>query len=415
MQIETALITAPSHADQSIFGRPLLERLLISCERAGIKRVIIAACGEPRTKIEQSLGRFRGAANLTVVDSFGEMLAGPDLPDLLTPAIALRGNLVFSKSYLARIVADYGAAAPAAAVRNISADSGRAGTIAIGPLQALVDGDWTRFAPRLPAPDALLPFALDSRPGDPEEAQWRLARSIREETAGKDAPLARLVDRRVSWRISYRLARTRLLPNHVTVVNTLLGFFSAWLFSLPGYWARLAGSLMFVVVTTLDGVDGEMARLKLRETQFGRALDIGTDAVVNFAVLCGLFVGCSRAAHSAAYLYLLALFAGGYALCGLASYRAYNVEGPEAERWFRRVDRYTSRDFAYALVIFALFNWLWFAAWGAAIGAYMVAFLLTWLRPRPQPSAAGSREIAAPPRTASGRAQSYPDAERPRR
>jgi phosphatidylglycerophosphate synthase len=89
-----------------------------------------------------------------------------------------------------------------------------------------------------------------------------VARSIRDETKAKDAPLARWVDRRLSWRLSYCLARTALKPNHVTIVNTLLGFLSGYLFTM-GYSARVAGALLFLLVVTLDGGDGEVARLKM--------------------------------------------------------------------------------------------------------------------------------------------------------
>ena len=39
--------------------------------------------------------------------------------------------------------------------------------------------------------------------------------------------------------------------------------------------------MLFLLVTTLDGVDGELARQKMQETDFGAALDLITDAIVN--------------------------------------------------------------------------------------------------------------------------------------
>jgi hypothetical protein len=75
---------------------------------------------------------------------------------------------------------------------------------------------------------------VNGRPDDPAHADYLLARSVRDETKAKDAPLARWLDRRLSWRLSYWLARTPLKPNHVTIVNTLLGFLSRFLVTL-GY------------------------------------------------------------------------------------------------------------------------------------------------------------------------------------
>jgi len=101
--------------------------------------------------------------------------------------------------------------------------------------------------------------------------------------------------------LSYCLARTALKPNHLTIVNTLLGFLSGYLFTL-GYSARLAGAALFLLVTTLDGVDGEVARLKMKETEFGAPLDLVTNAIVKMVVVLGVILGCYRAGGSRAYL-----------------------------------------------------------------------------------------------------------------
>jgi CDP-L-myo-inositol myo-inositolphosphotransferase len=129
-----------------------------------------------------------------------------------------------------------------------------------------------------------------------------LARSIRaERKAAKDAPMARWIDRQLSWRLSYYLARTPLKPNHVTIVNTLIGFLSAYLFTM-GYSAQVVGALLFLLVITLDGVDGEVARLKMKETEFGAPLDLVTNAIVKMVVVLGVILGCYRAGGSRAYL-----------------------------------------------------------------------------------------------------------------
>ena len=168
-----------------------------------------------------------------------------------------------------------------------------------------------------PAP-SLLPFALNGRPEDREEAELRLARSIREDSAHKDAPMARWVDRRVSWRISYWLAaHTRVTPNMVTVANTIFGLSCAWMFSIPNYWVRLFAAIFFLISITLDGVDGELARLKMVESDFGGTLDVVTDNIVHAAVFVGLLVGCYRVEHSHAYLYLIPILLGGFTMCAI--------------------------------------------------------------------------------------------------
>jgi phosphatidylglycerophosphate synthase len=357
----------------------LLERLMLNCERAGVKRFLIEVPAERRDEILSALGRFKGGANVTLVESF-DRAVGPDglKPD--DTAIALSGNLVLAKSHIAKILADHDAAS-ASVIRTHSTDHDRGGEIAVGPIGEILKHGGLGNQIR-PDASALLPFALNGRPEDREEAELRLARNLREETAAKDAILARLIDRKLSWRISYRLAQTRITPNEVTIANTIMGVGCAWLFSMPNYWARLFAAIVFLFSVTLDGVDGELARLQMSETKFGGQLDIFTDNVVHVAVFIGLFLGCYRASMSRAYIYLIPLVLGGFAMCALATWRAFKVRGEQAAKWLDTVDRWSGRDFAYLLVVLALIDRLEWFAWGTAFGTYIFAIVLMWLTSR---------------------------------
>jgi 1L-myo-inositol 1-phosphate cytidylyltransferase / CDP-L-myo-inositol myo-inositolphosphotransferase len=132
--------------------------------------------------------------------------------------------------------------------------------------------------------------------------------------------------------------------------------------------------MIFLLVTTLDGVDGELARLKLCETEFGAKLDVTTDALVNAAVILGIILGCYRETHARHYLLLVPVFIGGFSLCGIVSYIAIRSSGNNAQSWL--FERLTSRDFAYLLVIFAAVRRLDIVAWGASFVSYLVALIL---------------------------------------
>ncbi len=376
--VETALISAPSRAGHTIFGRPLLERLVLACQRAGVKRVYIETPAARRDEILQSLGRCGRNGRVAMVESFDELLKEPsDGINPNSPCLAIEGNIVLSKSHLNRILTDC-AANPGRLLRLASTDADRGGEITTGPLGAILN----RSSAPTVSPDArlkILPFALNGRPEDREEAELRLARALKEETANKDALLARLLDRHLSWRISLRLARTRITPNQVTIANTVLGFICAWMFAIPSYWTRVGASMLFLLSITIDGVDGELARLQMSESDFGGRLDLITDNIVHVAIFAGVYLGCYRASHSAAFLYLLPVFMVAFALAALSTYVAFRVRGPDAQQWLDRVDQVSGRDFAYALVLFALFNRLDYFAWGTALGTYVFAFVLFWL------------------------------------
>ncbi len=383
--IETALIAAPDRATNAVFGRPLLERLMINCERAGIKRFVVAAPRERYADVARAMGRFKNYDTVSMVESFGEILNDSNAQELgiepSSPCVSFSGNLVFAKSHLARIL-DAHDSDPRVVHREFSTDRDRGGEIATGPIGEILKrgGISTTVAG---SAASLLPFALNGRPEDRDEAELRLAKSIREESAHKDAPMARWVDRRVSWRISYWLASyTRVTPNMITVANTMFGLACAWMFSVPNYWMRLFAAIFFLISITIDGVDGELARLKMIESDFGGKLDVVTDNVVHVAVFVGLMVGCYRVAHSSAYLYLIPIQLGGFAMCAYATMRAFKVKGEQAAAWLDKVDRWSGRDFAYMLVVLALINRLEYFAWGTAFGTYVFAAVLIWITGR---------------------------------
>jgi 1L-myo-inositol 1-phosphate cytidylyltransferase / CDP-L-myo-inositol myo-inositolphosphotransferase len=259
---------------------------------------------------------------------------------------------------------------------TVSADYERGGSIATGPLAELVRIGQER-SPFINTA-SYLPFALNGRLEDREEAEERLARALKDETAETDAPLARYVDRNISWRISKRLARTSITPNQVTIANTMVGLLSAYLFAAPSYWLRLIGSLLFLFSITVDGVDGELARLTMTESKFGGMLDVVTDNIVHVAVFAGIFWGCYRNSGDSSYLYLIPVVLGGFALCALSTYLALSIDTAGAEEWLGKIDRISGRDFAYLLVLLALINRLGFFAWGAAFGTYVFALVLMW-------------------------------------
>ena len=376
--IDTVLISASSRASETIFGRPLLERLILMCERAGMKRFFIERPQGRGEQLRDALGSFRTSPNIELVDSLNQVLEQPFGMAREQPCLALSGNMVFARSQLNQMLAMQ-AEQPSRVIRVPSAGGDGTAVFATGPLGDLLSEIATRT--RNGTSSGYLPYVLDGRPEDGREAELRLARSVRLETTDSDGLLARLFDRKISWRISYRLAYTPITPNQVTLFNTGLGLLSAWMFSVPGYWIRLLGSLVFLLIVTIDGVDGELARLRMTESEWGGKLDVITDNIVHIVLFIGLMIGCYRASGSAAYFYLLPLLLGGFVLSAISVNRAFKA-GAAGEEWIKQVDRIAGRDFAYLLVVLAAINQLEFFAWGTAFGTYVFAFGMWWFTNR---------------------------------
>jgi phosphatidylglycerophosphate synthase len=389
--IETAIISTPSRASDLVFGRTLLERLLIQCDRLGVQRFVIEAPADLHERTRTALGCFRNRTEVGLVESLHRVT---NQLDPSSECLRFTGNLVLAQSQLSDAVARYGRS-PGSPVILESTDPEHGGTILVGPLRSVLgssvpSGSETRAI----AAAGLLPFALNGRPEDCQEAEVRLAREVRRESATTDALMARVLDRKVSWRISLRLARLRVAPNFVTLINTALGFSCAAMLASTSYVIRLTGAILFLASITFDGVDGELARLRMVESKFGGRLDVFTDNLVHIAIFAGLMTGCYRVSHSSAYVYLFLILAVGFGFCAVSVNRALSLPGEQAARWLGRVERVTGRDFAYIVVILAIIDRLSWFAWTTAIGTYGFALVLWILTSREMRHLGGVRAQA---------------------
>ena len=113
-----------------------------------------------------------------------------------------------------------------------------------------------------------------------------LLRSIYKPT---DNRFARL-NRRVSIPISRALCHTRISPNAITVVGLFLSIAAGVAYARGGYAWMLGGAFLSWFSSMWDGVDGEVARLTFRESEFGCWLESVCDDLYYAAVFIGLMV-----------------------------------------------------------------------------------------------------------------------------
>ena len=110
-----------------------------------------------------------------------------------------------------------------------------------------------------------------------------------------DGIVARNLNRPISLFISRRIAHLPIAPNHISIITFLLGIATAWSVAQGGYWWFLLGAALFKLNSVLDGVDGELARVKYKMSVVGEWLDTLSDDVSNMLFFVALSIGAFRA------------------------------------------------------------------------------------------------------------------------
>jgi len=226
-------------------------------------------------------------------------------------------------------------------------------------------------------------------PEDCEAAERKLNRWLVKPTDGFYARL----NRRISIPISRQLIKLPITANMVSIFTLGVGIASAAFFAYGGYWSTLLGAFLCLFASIMDGCDGEVARLKLLESDFGCWLETICDYAFYLFLLVGMTIGRWRSSGTRTYL----VYGGLLLLGALASFLATGWERrrlaagrPEQllEIWqghaesrpsnpflyFGRHTEFIVRRcfFPYALLVFALFNLMSVAFVLSVIGANLV-------------------------------------------
>ncbi|HEY8342316.1 MAG TPA: NTP transferase domain-containing protein [Calditerricola sp.] len=104
----------------------------------------------------------------------------------------------------------------------------------------------------------------------------------------RDGLISRHLNRKLSVPISAVLARFSVTPNQLSFATFLLTALAAGLFAAGAF---VAGGVVAQVASVLDGVDGEIARLKFLRSRFGELFDAILDRIGDGLLLAGLTYG----------------------------------------------------------------------------------------------------------------------------
>lgn len=133
-------------------------------------------------------------------------------------------------------------------------------------------------------------FDIDT-PADLKEAERRMLCTL---CRKEDGVVSRSINRKISTRITGKLAKTGITPTQVSLISFILGIFSVPLLSTGQYPLLLAGGVVVQLASILDGCDGELARVKFLTTRHGAFLDSVMDRYVDALVILALAYGYWR-------------------------------------------------------------------------------------------------------------------------
>ncbi len=197
-----------------------------------------------------------------------------------------------------------------------------------------------------------------------------------------DGWFTRVVDRRLSRALTRMLLPTGVSPNHVTVGSIGIGIVAGYCFALGTPEAAIAGALLFLFSTIVDGCDGEIARMTFRESAFGAKLDILGDNLVHLFLFGGIALGLHRRTGDPVIATLGPVLLVGVLVAMASVYSCVIRRTPNtAQRAL--FEAFASREFSYLLVVLTIVGRLDWFLWMSAIGTYVFSAGLWVLRARP--------------------------------
>ena len=123
---------------------------------------------------------------------------------------------------------------------------------------------------------------------DRKNAELLICNKLKKDT---DGPVSKILNRPISLRISKILLKTGITPNQISVLSFVIGLAGASFFFIGEYFYLILGGILVHIHSIVDGCDGEVARLKLRQTKYGGWLDSVLDRYVDAAIILGLIYG----------------------------------------------------------------------------------------------------------------------------
>lgn len=184
------------------------------------------------------------------------------------------------------------------------------------------------------APEKAIYHRLLSR-DDIKAAQNLLTRSLRK-PIGRDADglIAYSINRPCSLFVSKRIANSFITPNMVTAFGLVVGLAGAALMFSGKPAFMVIGVILWQLSSMIDGIDGELARMRLSPSHSGEWFDTIADDITNISFLVGLGHALSVVYDEPLYFYAACSIAGLMVIEVLWFYREFVKMGIASHNHF---------------------------------------------------------------------------------
>lgn len=106
-----------------------------------------------------------------------------------------------------------------------------------------------------------------------------------------DGPVSRYLNRRLSRPLARYAARTPLTPNQISVISLLVALLAAGLLVLD---RTLLAAIAIQASSIIDGIDGDVARLKAQSSRFGAVFDAVLDRYADAVIIISMALWAHR-------------------------------------------------------------------------------------------------------------------------
>jgi phosphatidylglycerophosphate synthase len=314
-QLRVWIDATEPHAMLPLFGMPLLERQLRGLLEAGVAasevRIELPEAGEDPPPLPRDVTQHLPLRWCRAAGGIAERLARAVQDGAGVPLLALEADAVVDPRLLHHVAGRTGALAVrgddgtavlrlAAVPTRLPAPDARLRAIADAGVKAgaLADVSAADVPAYLDGLRRVVPAYL-FRIGD-VRARDRAERFLFwSNYKGSTDFLTSHVYPPLVWPAVRLLARWRVHPNVVTILNVVLTFAAVPIFA-AGHW--VSGLLLAYAMSVLDSVDGKLARLTFRASRLGHVLDHGLDTV-HPPLWYGAWAWALAPAHPAAPLF----------------------------------------------------------------------------------------------------------------